>query len=114
MSTKKLQIIEGKLLQSGTIANAVLNAAKWTGSGPYMQSIALDVAPNNKIDMQADATTLNKIISKEYILCACNDNGAVTVFAIGQKPNVNINVQLTITAVKKPAPDDVVWGNVLR
>lgn len=114
MSTKKLQIIEGKLLQSGTIVNASLNAANWTGYGPYTQSIIIDVAPNNKIDIQADADTLSKILSKEYALCVCNDNGAVTVYAIDKRPQIDLDVQLTITAVKKSAPDDIVWGNVLR
>ena len=114
MSTKKLQIIEGKLLQSGTMAHAILNAANWTGSGPYMQSIVLDIASNNKIDIQADIATLATIVANEYVLCACNDNGAAIVYAIGNKPTEDIDLQLTITAIKKDAPDAIIWGNVLR
>ena len=114
MATKKLQIIEGKILQSGTMSHAVLNAANWTGSGPYTQSIVLDVATNSKIDIQADAATVETIMSNGYCLCVQNDNGAVTAYAVGVKPTVNLNVQLVVTAVKKPTPDDIIWGNVLR
>ena len=114
MSTKKLQIIEGKLLQSCTMAHVILNAANWTGSGPYMQSIILDIMPNNKIDIQADISTLATIVANEYVLCACNDNGAAIVYAIGNKPTEDIDLQLTITSVKKSAQDNTIWGNVLR
>lgn len=113
MSTKKIQIIDGRILQSGTMVHATLNAANWTGSGPYSQAIVVDVSANNKIDIQADAATITAM-NNQYALCVENNNGAVTVYAIGTKPSTNLDVQLVISAVKKPTPDDVVWGNVLR
>jgi len=66
MSTKKLQIIEGKVLQSGTMAHASLHAANWVGSGTYAQSVALHVDSNNKIDIQVDVATMDAIISNGY------------------------------------------------
>lgn len=114
MSTKKLQIIDGRVLQSGTMAHASLNAANWVGSGTCAQSVALHVDANNKIDIQADAATMDEIIRNGYCLCAKNDNGAVTIYSIGKKPTADLNVQLTITSVKKPSINDVIWGNVLR
>lgn len=114
MATKKIQILEGKILQSGSMMHATLHAANWGAAIPYSQNITLkDIASNNKIDIQADAYTLNTINGK-YSLCVSNNNGIVTVYAIGEKPTVDLDVQLVITAVKKPNPDNIVWGNVLR
>lgn len=113
MATKKIQIIDGKIFQSGTMTHAVLSASNWVGDGPYTQTIILDnIAINNKVDIQADINTI--VAMNGYCLCACNDNGVVTVYAIGEKPEVDLNIQIVITAVKKPAPDDVIWGNTLR
>lgn len=114
MATKKIQILEGKILQSGSMTHATLSASNWAGSGPYTQAIVLnDVTINSKIDIQADAATI-ALINGSYSLCVENDNCAVTAYAIGNKPTTDLNIQLIITAVKKPTPDDIVWGNVLR
>lgn len=119
MATKKIQILDKDLraainVLQARVVNCTLNPLKWEGTGPYTQAIIIDnVLPNDKIDIQADPATLKIIIDNNYCLCVGNDNGVVTAYAVGVKPEEVISVQLLVTDVAK-VTNDVIWGTPLR
>lgn len=88
--------------------------ASWSGSGPYTQILTvLNATANSKIDMQADATTIDTIIKGGYCIAIKNDNGVITAYAVGQRPVTNLTLQLIITEVIKSNQSDVIWGSPL-
>lgn len=95
-------------LQSVTISKD-----SWKGSGPYTQVLSglSNITANSKIDIQADATTINKIVDGGFSLTAKNSNKTITIYAVGDKPTIDLTLQLAVTEVTKKASSDVVWGN---
>ena len=76
--------------------------ASWLGSeSPYSQTVTgLGTTANSKVDIQMDATALGVIIdSGTSALWIENNNGTLTAKALGEKPNANLSVQVTITEV---------------
>lgn len=129
MATKKIQILSTDLLsdlgavQCGRIVWKTLRSDSWIHEGEalFMQEINIeDINKNSKIDIQVDAyELLNNGTVSGNVLCVKNDNGNITVYCYGrimngeddiQKPNIDINVQLYITAVAYPS-DKPIWGN---
>lgn len=78
-----------------------LSADGWTGEeSPYSQSVEISgVTANSKVDLQPTATQIADLQDSETTLTTENDNGNVTVYAIGTKPTVDYNIQATITEV---------------
>lgn len=79
-----------------------LPAASWAGSAsPYTQSVTIDgITVNSKVDIQMDATALGVLIdSGTSAIWIENNNGTLTAKALGEKPNANLSVQVTITEV---------------
>ena len=82
--------------------NAIsLPTASWTGSGPYTQTVTITgITVNSKVDIQMDATALGVLIdSGTSAIWIENNNGTLTAKALGEKPNANLSVQVTITEV---------------
>ena len=79
-----------------------LTAAGWTGSGPYTQSISVAGATaTSRVDMQPDETVLTQMLDDGVnALFIKNDNGTLTVYALGAAPKADLTVQVTITEVK--------------
>ena len=75
--------------------------ASWTGSGPYTQTVTITgITVNSKVDIQMDATALGVLIdSGTSAIWIENNNGTLTAKAMGEKPNANLSVQVTITEV---------------
>lgn len=73
----------------------------WTGTeSPYSQVVTLsNVTANSKVDLQPTPTQLASLADNETILNTANDNGTVTVYAIGNKPTEDYTMQATITEV---------------
>lgn len=84
------------------IGYITLYANKWSGSGSkYKQVVSVEgVTPNSKVDLTPSAEQLAIFYQKDLSLVTENENGVVTVYAIGQKPQNDYTIQVTITEVE--------------
>lgn len=78
-----------------------LRASGWTGTeSPYSQVVEVSgVTANSKVDLNPTGEQLNSLATNRTILNTANDNGTVTVYAIGNKPTEDYTMQATITEV---------------
>ena len=78
-----------------------LRASDWTGTeSPYSQVVeVIGVTANSKVDLNPTGEQLNSLATNRTILNTANDNGTVTVYAIGNKPTEDYTMQATITEV---------------
>ena len=92
------------------VLNGSLNTKKvsitlstnWTGdASPYTQTVTIsNITANSKVDLQPDATAIAQMAEDSTVaLYIANDNGTLTVYAIGEKPTVELTIQATITEV---------------
>lgn len=83
------------------LAEVTLLASAWKGSGNlYSQVVAVDdVTAYSKVDLLPSVEQLASFYSKDVSFVTENDNGVVTVFAIGEKPTTDYNIQASITEV---------------
>ena len=101
MATKKIQIL-GSFNQSNIrVANINLLAANWIGSkSPYSQVVDIaGVTEYSQVDLTPDVEQLVIFYEKDLTFVTENEDGVVTVYAIGQKPENDYTVQVTITEV---------------
>lgn len=98
VSTAQQTAINACKVKKKTIS---LPTASWTGSGPYTQTVTITgITVNSKVDIQMDATALGVLIdSGTSAIWIENNNGTLTAKALGEKPNANLSVQVTITEV---------------
>ena len=84
-----------------TIGTVNLPAANWTGSGNlYSQVVSIaGVTENSQVDLTPSVEQLVAFYEKDLTLVTENDDGVVTVYAIGQKPQNDYTIQVTITEV---------------
>ena len=75
----------------------------WKGAiSPWSQAVAVDgVGQTSKVDLQPDPAPLEQMRCRGMALAAVNDNGLVTVFALGQKPEGDMTIQATVTEVQR-------------
>ena len=81
-----------------------LPASGWTVSETngalYSQTVAVNgVTAYSKIDLTPSPEQLSELLSEEISLVAANDDGAVTVFAIGDAPTNDYVMQAMLTEV---------------
>ena len=78
-----------------------LRASDWTGTeSPYSQVVEVNgVTANSKVDLNPTGEQLNSLATNRTILNTANDNGTVTVYAVGNKPTEDYTMQVTITEV---------------
>ena len=101
MPTRKIQLL-GTLQQKGIrIADVTLLAANWEGDvSPYLQQVEIDgVTPYTQVDITPDVEQLTVFRDKDLTFVTENEDGVVTVFCIGQKPQNDYIVQVTLTEV---------------
>ena len=98
VSTAQQAAINACKVKKNTLS---LPTASWTGSGPYTQTVTITgITVNSKVDIQMDATALGVLIdSGTSAIWIENNNGTLTAKALGEKPNANLSVQVTITEV---------------
>lgn len=93
------EYVDGK----APVKKSISLSATWSGSGPYTQTVTISgytITPNSKVDLQFDASQIEQMISDGVSeIYADNNNGALTVFAVGASPTVAITVQCIITEV---------------
>lgn len=83
------------------IGNVELFADKWVGEeSPYSQVVVLDgVTENSQVDLTPSVEQLSIFHHKDLAFVTENDGGVLTVYAIGQKPENDYTIQVTITEV---------------
>lgn len=88
-------------LSKATISEVSLPANRWDGSGNlYSQVVSIDgVTENSQVDLTPSVEQLATFYDKSLALVAENEDGIVTVYAIGQKPTNDYTIQVTITEV---------------
>lgn len=101
MSTKKIQILGSLSRSSARIAYVDLFATNWIGdSSPYSQVVEIDgITENSQVDLTPSIEQLVVFYEKDLGFVTENDDGVVTVYAIGQKPENDYTIQVTITEV---------------
>ena len=101
MSTKKIQILGQISKSSSKIAYVDLLASNWIGdSSPYSQIVEIDgVTENSQVDLTPSIEQLVVFYEKDLGFVTENEDGVVTVYAIGQKPENDYTIQVTITEV---------------
>ncbi len=79
-------------------ASVILPTASWSN---LSQTVTISgITVNSKVDIQMDATALGVLIdSGTSAIWIENNNGTLTAKALGEKPNANLSVQVTITEV---------------
>jgi hypothetical protein len=83
------------------IASVELLASAWTGSGNlYSQVVSIDgVTKYSKVDLLPSVEQLEIFHDKDLAFVTENEDGVVTVYAIGDKPTQNYTMQAQITEV---------------
>ena len=78
-----------------------LLASAWVGDdSPYSQVVTIDKATkNSKIDLQPSVEQLAIFHDKDLAFVTENDDGVITVYAIGDRPTNDYTIQVTITEV---------------
>ena len=102
MATKKIQILGSVSKPSAKIANVNLLAANWIGeASPYAQIVEIDgVTENSQVDLTPSVEQLLIFYEKDLGFVTENEDGVVTIYAIGQKPENDYVMQVTITEVE--------------
>ena len=83
------------------VSTITLSKSAWVGSAePYSQTVSVaTVTASTKVDLQPTAQQIISLNNDEIALIAQNNNGAVTIYAIGGKPSVDYTMQVLLTEV---------------
>ena len=83
------------------IGYVTLLADGWTGDESlHAQVVEIEgVTANTQVDLTPSVAQLSVFYNKDLTFVTENDNGVVTVYAIGQKPQNDYTIQVTITEV---------------
>ena len=85
------------------IGSVTISASKWTGdNSPYAQVVTISgVTENSQVDLTPSVEQLAVFYNKSLMFVTENDGGVVTVYAIGQKPESDYTIQVTVTEVSE-------------
>jgi len=80
------------------IRSISLPVASWVEeNGTWLQVVKIDgVTSNSKIDLQPNKELLAYLIDEEISLVAENNQGIVSIYALGYQPDRDIEIQVTI------------------
>lgn len=94
--------LESRVSQVAVIGEVTLLASRWTSSGNlHSQVVTLSgVTANSQVDLTPSVEQLVVFYEKNLTFVTENENGVVTVYAIGQKPENDYTIQVTITEVR--------------
>lgn len=86
---------------SAKISHVTILANKWVGTAsPYSQVVTVEGATeNSQVDLTPSVEQLAIFYQKDLAFVTENEDGVVTVYAIGQKPENDYTIQVTITEV---------------
>lgn len=75
----------------------------WTGEDPYRQAVSVSgysVTPKTRVDLVADSATVNTMLSMGVAqIYVENNNGTLTVVALGGKPTKALTIQAIFSEV---------------
>ena len=96
-----LESLKGANTLSARIGEVVLAANGWIGDEPiYSQIVNIEgVTENSQVDLTPSVEQLAIFYEKDLTFVAENEGGVVTVYCIGQKPQNDYTMQVTITEV---------------
>lgn len=85
----------------GKVIYVTLPKENWKGGkSPYSMALSIDgLSVRSRIDLWPSVENLESLRIMGSGLCAENNTGAVTVYALGNKPNADITIQASITEV---------------
>jgi hypothetical protein len=86
----------------GKAGTLTISASGWKGaSSPYSQLVTTgeSITANSVIDLHPDVATVAKLCNKGIALMAENYGGAVTIHALGVKPDWDITIQFATREV---------------
>lgn len=98
-------ILEGPFGGPGSggarLAEVALPVDAWKGGeSPYSQVVSLEgVTVNSMVNLQLTAAQLQLFHDKDLAFTTVNEEGVVTVYAIGEKPEEDYVFQATIVEV---------------
>ena len=83
------------------LANVTLSASAWTGADNlYSQVVSIDgITAYSKVDLLPSVEQLAVFYNKDVTFVTENEDGVVTVYAIGEKPTLDYTMQAQITEV---------------
>ena len=86
-----------------TYTTVYLPASAWVGENdPYSQVVSIPgVTENSKVDLLPSVEQLAIFHDKDIAFVTENDNGVVTVYAIGDRPTQDYTMGVCITEVRK-------------
>lgn len=106
-SQATVELVSGALVveragMTARIGEVTLTASGWVGNAsPYSQIVSIDgVTENSQVDLTPSVEQLVVFYEKDLAFVTENENGVVTVFAIGQKPQNDYTMQVTIIEVQ--------------
>jgi hypothetical protein len=84
------------------VVSIALPSSAWVGdASPYSQVVSIDgVTPYSLVDLQPSVEQLEVFHNKDLAFTTENEDGVVTVFAIGDKPQNDYTIQATVTEVR--------------
>ena len=90
-----------KAAKSALIGEVTLLANKWVGDeSPYSQVVeVVGATEHSQVDLTPSVEQLDTFYEKDLAFVTENDNGVITVYAIGDKPANDYTIQVTITEV---------------
>lgn len=93
--------LEAMFKGSSRLVTIPLPATGWVGEdSPYSQVVNIEgVTEYTKVDLQPDVEQLAIFHDKDIAFVTENEDGIVTVYAIGDKPTNDYEIQATITEV---------------
>lgn len=99
--TGSLKLNNTSLKRAAKVSEITLLATAWVGDdSPYSQVVTIDKATKNSmIDLQPSAEQLVLFHDKDLAFVTENDDGVITVYAIGDRPTRDYTIQVTITEV---------------
>lgn len=90
-------------IQNPVIKDTIVTTTTWLGTGPYSQTVTpttFTVSSNSKVDIQPNATVLSQLMTDGVTaLYIENNNGTLTLYALGSAPTTAMTLQVTIMEV---------------